>query len=479
MAIAYKNSNNMGLNPILPLYEYIPDGEPHVFGDRVYLYGSHDKFNGNTFCMNDYVAYSASIYDLTSWRFEGYTFYRAQDPRYKENENNYLYAPDVVKGKDGRYYLYYCLNPHHEIGVAVCDQPAGKYQFYGLVKYRDGVILGQKENDWVQFDPGVFIDDDGRIYLYSGNAPRRKGTFKIKRASQVMELEDDMLTLKTSPKELLCSINDSENTSFEGHEFFEASSMRKIGNTYYLIYSSIQLHELCYAYSKYPDRDFKYGGVIISNIGVFAEGKGNTFPLNRSGNNHGSMELINGQWYIFYHRHTHVNSYSRQACAERLYINEDGRIPQVDITTTGLGPVANKTADWISAGRACNLVAGFNSTDDAKEGNAPYITQSGEDRESDPFLYIKNIINYSLVGFKYFNCDGLKSITISVRGDFKGTIEILDSLDDSPKGIFTIYPTSDWTEYTTDIKDMSGDSAIYFYVKGTGTLEFEKFKTNY
>ncbi len=29
-------------NPFFPLNEYIPDGEPHVFGDRVYLYGSHD-----------------------------------------------------------------------------------------------------------------------------------------------------------------------------------------------------------------------------------------------------------------------------------------------------------------------------------------------------------------------------------------------------------------------------------------------------
>ena len=28
------------MNPLFPLNEYVPDGEPHVFGDRVYLYGS-------------------------------------------------------------------------------------------------------------------------------------------------------------------------------------------------------------------------------------------------------------------------------------------------------------------------------------------------------------------------------------------------------------------------------------------------------
>ena len=46
-------------NPYLPLYEYIPDGEPHVFGDRVYVYGSHDAFGAPIFCVNDYVCWSA------------------------------------------------------------------------------------------------------------------------------------------------------------------------------------------------------------------------------------------------------------------------------------------------------------------------------------------------------------------------------------------------------------------------------------
>ena len=46
---------NQVFNPFLPSWEYIPDGEPHVFGDRVYLYGSHDRFNANNFCQNDYV----------------------------------------------------------------------------------------------------------------------------------------------------------------------------------------------------------------------------------------------------------------------------------------------------------------------------------------------------------------------------------------------------------------------------------------
>ena len=40
-------------NPFLPFDNCIPDGEPHVFGDRIYLYGSHDKPCGETFCELD------------------------------------------------------------------------------------------------------------------------------------------------------------------------------------------------------------------------------------------------------------------------------------------------------------------------------------------------------------------------------------------------------------------------------------------
>ena len=58
-------------NPYLPLDEYIPDAEPHVFGNRVYIYGSHDKEKGSRFCMENYVVYSAPVDDLSDWTFHG------------------------------------------------------------------------------------------------------------------------------------------------------------------------------------------------------------------------------------------------------------------------------------------------------------------------------------------------------------------------------------------------------------------------
>ena len=472
----YDNSDSMGLNPFLPLYEYIPDGEPRVFGDRVYLYGSHDMAGGSGFCLNDYVVYSASVENLTDWQLEGTSYRKEQDPRYVEGEKMALYAPDVIEGKDGKYYLYYCLEPNPEIGVAVSDSPAGPFEYLGLVQHKDGTPLGKGAEDWLQFDPSVFIDDDGTIYLYSGNSARFENMVKEKTGPQVMTLEEDMLTLKTEPKQLLCTVADSAGTEFEGHEFFEASSMRKINGIYYMVYSSVNMHELCYAYSKYPDKDFVYGGVLISNSNIFTE---EDIPLSKPGTNHGGMACIKDQWYIFYHRNTNNKSYSRQACAEPIYFSEDGRIQQVEATTTGFASESAKVTDWISAGRACEFFGDFATLDDYDNDEAPFVTQTGEDREGDAHLYVTNMSDMDKVAFKYFNVDGLGSITVSVRGDFTGMVEILDQQEGKPKGTITIKPSKDWTEVSADVSDMKGDSPIYFRAKGSGILEFEKFKMNF
>ena len=289
-------------NPYLPSYEYVPDGEPHAFGDRIYLYGSHDRFNGGFFCLNDYVCYSAPKSDLTDWRYEGVIYRKEQDPR---NQNipadakrmessipgmdivtdpdeqlnppgiHAMFAPDVVQGPDGRFYLYYCLDCLPEIAVAVCDTPAGAYAFLGFVRHADGSILGQREGDLFQFDPGIFVDDDGSIYLYSGNAPINPDAVieGFLQGSTVMTLENDMLTLKSEPKALMPDVRNSAGTGYEGHEFFEASSIRKINGKYYFVYSSVQSHELCYAISDKPDEGYTFGGTLVDIGDVFLNGR--------------------------------------------------------------------------------------------------------------------------------------------------------------------------------------------------------------
>lgn len=154
------------VNPYLPSYEYIPDGEPHIFDGHVYVYGSHDKFNGINFCLNDYVCWSAPVDDLSDWTYEGVIFKRTQDPDGSAfTILRGMAAPDVCRGFDGKYYLYYFIGGTAMISVAVSDTPAGKYEYLGHVKYEDGKPISEKR-ELLQFDSGIFIDDDGRIYLY-------------------------------------------------------------------------------------------------------------------------------------------------------------------------------------------------------------------------------------------------------------------------------------------------------------------------
>lgn len=499
-------------NPYLPSYEYVPDGEPHVFGGRVYVYGSHDRFDGEMFCLNDYICYSADVKDLTQWKYEGVIFRKDQDPR---NQNptetepirkiynvksrfgnglnppgiHALWAPDVVKGLDGKYYLYYCLDFLPEIGVAVCDTPAGSYEFLGFVKHADGTILGRGENDLGQFDPGIFIDDDGEIYLYSGNAPMHKEHIGGKQGSQVMTLEKDMVTLKTEPRLLLPSIADSEGTSFVGHEFFEASSIRKIGSTYYFVYSSVLSHELCYAVSSRPDRDYIYGGTIIDIGDVGLEGRCAKDALNCLGNTHGGIEYINGQWYVFYHRQTNRTQFSRQGCAEKISIDADGHIRQVPVTSCGLndGPLAGEGK--YPAYICCRLTgkdgAVFSSQGDM-EFRFPYLTQDIPDRDPDaegvnteeglPVQYIANVGDGTVIGYKLFCFNGTKKITMLVRGCGKGTVTVSAEAGGAAAGTIRVDVDSDsWQEASGEVNMPDGEQDLYFCYDGEGSFDFIAF----
>ena len=88
------------LNPYIPSNEYITDGETYVLDGRLYIYGSLDRFDGDDFCLNDYVCWSAPINDLGDWRNEGVIYRKTQDPLNADGCQN-MFAPDVQLGTDG------------------------------------------------------------------------------------------------------------------------------------------------------------------------------------------------------------------------------------------------------------------------------------------------------------------------------------------------------------------------------------------
>ncbi|MDR1466125.1 MAG: family 43 glycosylhydrolase [Treponema sp.] len=476
-------------NPYLPSWEYIPDGEPHVFGDRLYIYGSHDAFDGPAYCVNDYVCWSAPIGDLTSWRNEGIIYKKEQDPLNPVG-TRLLFAPDAARGPDGRYYLYYTLDLTGTIGamsVAVCNSPAGKYEYYGAVHWPDGAVLGLKEGELLNFDPGVFVDDDKRVFLYSGIAPPNIGGLRekiealhrITDGGYVIELAPDMVTIKSMPKRIIKGPEETKGSGFEGHAFFEASSMRRINGKYFFIYSSENSHELCYAVSDKPDADFRFGGTLVSIGDVFLNGRSREDALNYLGNTHGSIECVNGKWYVFYHRQTNLHQFSRQGCAEQINISPDGSIPQVEITSCGLndGPLAGR-GDY-EARIACNLQSGNGvfayGMVKPVDREHPYFTQETLDCEEIESQYIANMKDGSIAAFKYFLMDGADCISVVVRGD-GGVLEISTETGAAPIAKIFIKPGDVWHTISASLSPVFGKQALYFSLRGNGSIDFKSFR---
>lgn len=493
------------MNPDLPLYEYVPDGEPRVFDGRVYIYGSHDLAGGEKYCMGNYVTWSAPVDNLAEWRYEGEIYKRTQDPSNKNNQME-LWAPDVVRGKDGKFYMYYCCSFNPEIGVAVSDSPAGPFTFYGHVRYPKSILNGKTLHEGFPFDPGVLVDDDGRCYLYYGFSPAQKKklppkeelmeagmsekeaeaqliklkNIEFSKGAMVVELEADMLTVKEKPKMLIPGGLTATGTDFEGHGFFEASSIRKYNNTYYFIFSSQLSHELCYATSKYADHGFEYGGTIISNgdIGY----NGNQVPKGMMGNNHGSIININGEWYVFYHRQTHGTESSRQGCAEKIIIQKNGKIHQVEMTSCGLNGAPLEAKGVYSSAIACNLICNENKVKinygQSLKSVQPYIFESQtENAEEKTEHYIANMKKGDIAGYKYFNCEDVQEIRVCIRGKADGEIKIF--LDEEKKlkaGSISVNTTSEsWQYNSIKVQIPNGIHPIFIEYTGGNAIDFKEF----
>lgn len=370
-------------NPYLPFWEYIPDGEPRVFGDRIYVYGSHDNAGSVQFCDHVLKCWSAPLDNLNDWVCHGDIF-RTQDtadcPSDTDwtDKSNYLYAPDVVE-KDGKYYLYaYIIN---SVGcVAVSDKPEGPFRLLSKYKYTipDEICC----NGWF-IDPGVLVDDDGRTYIYCG----------FERSFMAEVNSDNMYEIiDGSCIEHIIPIEKTESFPDEDSLFFEACSPRKVGDTYYLIYSPKRGSRLAYATSDKPTGPFVYRGYIVDN--------GVDYP---GGNDHGSIVQINGQWYIFYHRMTNGTIMSRRGCVEKITILPDGTIPPVEMTSLGfedsLDPYRITPAEI-----ACVLK------------NGAFVTEKNIFER-----VVTNITENGVIGYKYFDFgDDFGSRTMKFSADTVG-----------------------------------------------------------
>ncbi|MDV7185952.1 family 43 glycosylhydrolase [Lutibacter sp. TH_r2] len=420
-------------NPITPPGMYIADPEAHVWKDgKLYIYGSRDE-SDDYWCS--YTHHVLSTSNLTDWDITENVFASKGENDQVKFHDNLLFAPDAAY-KNGTYYLYFCSPGKPKIeGVATSKNPNGPF------------VNGKQIKDAFGIDPAVLIDDDGQAYYFWGQGKPK-----------VAKLKPNMMEIDKST--IIYPLDEKGNVAFH-----EGSSIRKIGDLYYLVFAddSRENRPTClgYAIGSSPMGPFEYKGVIIDNY--------NCDPS--SWNNHGSIEKFKGQWYVFYHRSTNNSQKFRKACIEPIYFNEDGTIDEVEMTSQGAGKPLNPT-NRIEAEWTCGL-----------SGNVRVSTISKKDIISEGLSEIKN--NDTAI-YKYFSFeDKLTSFEVKTSPNSEGIIEIrLDNAKGKLIGTITIKPKNENTAYkisTGSIKKINkGKHALHFTFKNNSDSEFsiDWFKFN-
>lgn len=468
------------MNPYLPLWEYIPDGEPRIFENRLYIYGSHDFAGGyHGYCPGDYMSWSAPLDDLSDWKCHGVLYSRSESPDLAAEDA--MAAPDVVKGPDGKYYLYYNTNSQMACRVAISDSPQGPFRYYGDVQTSDGVPY----TEYKMFDPGVLVDDDGKVYLYvgfcmAGPVPEafRGMRSPFAETSLGFRLDSDMKTILDGPVPILPGGNVTQGTGFEGHGFYEASSPRKVNGRYVMVYSAETSHEMAYALADAPLGPYTFAGPLVSSADLGLNG--NTEPVMPYGNVHGGIVQLGGDWYIFYHRQTSGIECARQGCAEKLPIREDGWFGMAEITSCGLngGPLIDEGR--YNAAYCCHLTGEniYKGKMDVRtrrtESDTHIWEETNPENPEHSVHYIANIRSRTEVGYKYFDFHAPKAVTLRLRG--QGNVSIRVSLDRKTEiGRKEAELVGDWQEVTVLLAECTGVHGLYFTFDAQ-SAQFESFE---
>lgn len=422
-------------NPYMPLWEHIPDGEPYVFEDpdqpgmlRVYVYGSHDS-RITDYCGREQVVWSASVDSLNLWRYDGEILRVDKNAKGEPFDSagtaDVLFAPDVtlVTGADGKktYYLF----PNDQTGyrnalIAKSSRPDGPFEVCNWNQDNPSQVVGV-----YGFDPAVFVDDDGRVYGYWG--------FGHSMAAEMDPVT--MATVKPGTEVVDGMIPGFQEQPGNVFRFFEASSIRKIKDKYVFIYSRFTAdgefglpttnYTLAYAYSDHPLGPWTYGGTIIDGRARDVNEQGDTIAsANVSGNTHGSICEINGQWYVFYHRQSGLNEFARQAMVAPITVQvEEGaggkvRISEGEYTSEGFALDGLDPLERHSAGIACwytgPKVAVHEWPNNTFYGSYVEAGYGTDDRFKAPYDLRNNtndVVNNtagSIVGYKYFNFTATK-----------------------------------------------------------------------
>lgn len=281
-----------GMNPLLP--DFHADPSIREWDGRFWIYPSTDEPGSTSWLeMRRWEVFSST--NLVDWKGHGEIF-SLEDITWAQQA---AFAPDALKWND---WYYFFFPADFQIGVAVSDRPYGPF--------RDAIgepLIRRKEGGIDAFDPHIFIDDDGRPYLFFGGSE----------TVGVVELGDDLVS-RAGPIRRLPLKHYAEGIWVHRREglyyFTYPMHIHRNGRTEQLLVHSVAENLL---------GPYEYRGPFLDN---------------HSRNSHHSIREIKGRWYLFYHIEG-PSPYERRVCADYLEYWEDGTIKPVRITVKGIDPL--------------------------------------------------------------------------------------------------------------------------------------------
>ena len=329
-------------NPVVT-HMYTADAAPRVMPDgRVWMVTSVDDMEHPGY-SNMHAVHAFSSADMRHWEDHG-TLISLDDLGQPDGEDWAIWAPDIIY-RNGIYYLYFPMRNLLKDGstdryVVVAENDSMDKQFKVTNSRMKGV-------ERAGLDPSVFIDDDGKAYLYWNQ------TLMGKLDDSMREIDGNMFKLDIGAK-----------------NFMEAAWMHKHGGKYYFNYHTKydgkvdknnpddpkrKKSHLDYSIGDSPTGPLNYMGTVNKELGFGVEhgpklpGK-DYVPWRLTQSNHGAMLEFHGQEYFFYHTSA-LSSWrqdefkgpgtwtQRSVCVDYLNYNSDGSIIPVKQTVEGVAAV--------------------------------------------------------------------------------------------------------------------------------------------
>jgi len=432
-------------NPIIQT-NYTADPAPMAYHDTVFLYTSHDEDNAFGFEMFNWMLYTST--DMVNWTDHG-IIAGVKEPykTFKWADGHSAWAPQCV-ARNGKFYLY-CptiLQGKMAIGVAVSSSP------YGPFADALGKPLVYRSNPG-DYDPTVFIDDDGQAYMYwGGNGP-----------CYYALLNEDMISLAGDIQ--VASI-DFTGTPPEA-SYTEGPWLWKKDKHYYLAWASRCCPEgIGYAMSDSPTGPWTCKGTIMD-------------PDERSSGNHPGIVEFKGNSYVFGFNYailkqTMSKKYERRSiCVAKMTYNTDGSIiklpwwPETETPQIGtLNPYIKNEAETMAYSEGLK-------TEFATEWERNIPWDKGN-KIADRF-FVTNIHNGDYIQVKGVDFSkGVSFVEVNVASLYGGKIEIRSDKIDGPI-VETVYVNTSgegevWKTISTPVNNAKGTHDLFFVFKGEKDL---------